>query len=90
VVGPYEVQIAFENGVVRIKTLDEEPISFTVNGHRLRIYTKPLSRDEFCQQILQQKEMEMVYSEASSLATSKWQVSIVPKLYICTYINRKE
>lgn len=46
--GPYEVEIAFENGAFRIKNLDEEPISFTVNGHRLRIYTKPFSRDEFC------------------------------------------
>ena len=69
--GPYEVETTFENGVVRIKTLDEEPISFTVNGHRLRIYTKPLSINEFCQQILQQKEMEMVDREASSLAASK-------------------
>ena len=69
--GPYEVETTFENGDVRIKTLDEEPIYFTVNGHRLRIYTKPLSRDEFCQQILQQKEMEMVDNEAPSLAASK-------------------
>lgn len=69
--GPYEVETTFENGVIRIKTLDDEPISFTMNGHRLRIYNKPLSRDEFCQQILQQKEMEMVDSEASSLIASK-------------------
>lgn len=69
--GPYEVETTFENGVVRIKTLDEEPISFTMNGHRLIIQTKPLSRDEFCQQILQQKEMEMVDNEASSLVASK-------------------
>ena len=44
---PYEVEKSFENGVVRIKTLDEEPISFTVNSHRLKVYTKPLSKDEF-------------------------------------------
>ena len=39
--GPYQVETTFENGVVRIKTLDEKPISFTVNGHRLKVYTKP-------------------------------------------------
>ena len=38
---------AFQNEVVKIKTLDEEPISFTINGHRLKVYTKPLSKDEF-------------------------------------------
>ena len=45
---------AFENGVVKIKTLDEEPISFTVNGHRLKMYTKPLSKDTFIHKIVQQ------------------------------------
>lgn len=62
------METTFENGVVRIKTLDEEPISFTVNGHRLKVYTKPLSKDEFVQKILQQSEMEMVDKEVSSTA----------------------
>ena len=62
------METAFENKVVRIKTLDEEPIFFTVNGHRVKFYTKPLSKDEFVQNILQQSEMEMVDREVSSLA----------------------
>ena len=70
--------------------MDEEPISFTVNGHRLRIYTKPLSRDEFCQQILQKKEMEMVDSEASSVAASKWQVWISSKNIHMYIYNKKK
>ena len=52
--GPYELETTFENRAIKIRTLDEEPISFTVNGHRLKVYTKPLSKDEFVQKILQQ------------------------------------
>ena len=63
------METPFENGVVRIKTLDEEPISFRVNGHRLKVYTKPLSKDEFVHKILQQSEMEMMDKEVSSTTT---------------------
>ena len=36
-----------ENGSVLIRTIDEEAIPMLVNGHRLKIYKKPLSRQEF-------------------------------------------
>ena len=36
-----------ENGSVLIRTIDEEAIPVLVNGHRLKIYKKPLSRQEF-------------------------------------------
>ena len=36
-----------ENGSVLIRTIDEEAIPMLVNGHRLKIYRKPLSRQEF-------------------------------------------
>ena len=45
--GPYEIQDVFDNGSIRIKTIDEEEASFLVNGHRLKVYNKPLNRDEF-------------------------------------------
>ena len=45
--GPYENETVFENGVVRIRTIDEERITFLVNGHRLIIYHKPLKKEEF-------------------------------------------
>src|SRR5271156_474189 len=38
--GPYEIVTAFDNGSVRIKTIDDSHISFVVNGHRLRLYHK--------------------------------------------------
>ena len=55
--GPYEIQEDFDNGFVRIKTIDEEEASFLVNGHRLKVYNKPLNRDEcvssFCEDEIQ-------------------------------------
>jgi hypothetical protein len=42
--GPYEVETIYENGSVNIKTIDEEKPSFVVNGHRLKVYHKPLSK----------------------------------------------
>eukprot|EP00253_Pinus_taeda_P003891 PITA_03891 len=45
--GPYAVEKCNENGSVLIWTIDEEAIPMLVNGHRLKIYRKPLSRQEF-------------------------------------------
>ena len=36
-----------DNGSVLIRTIDEEAIPMLVNGHRLKIYRRPLSRQEF-------------------------------------------
>jgi hypothetical protein len=52
--GPYEIETIFYNGSVKIKTIDEEGISFLVNGHRLRLYQKPLNKEEFVHNLLQQ------------------------------------
>ena len=51
--GPYEIVTAFENGFVRIKTIDDSNISFVLNGHRLRLYHKPISKCDFLQDISQ-------------------------------------
>ena len=45
--GPYAVEKCNENGYVLIWTIYEEAIPMLVNGHRLKIYRKPLSRKEF-------------------------------------------
>ena len=43
--GPYEIDKVFNNEAVRVKNIDEFQISFLVNGHRLKIYHKPLSKE---------------------------------------------
>ena len=45
--GPYAVEKCNDNGSVLIRTIDEEAIPMLVNGNRLKIYRKPLSRQEF-------------------------------------------
>ena len=56
--GPDEVVTAFDNGPVKIKTIDGLEVSFVVNGHRLRLYHQPKSKQDFIQNVLQQNEME--------------------------------
>jgi hypothetical protein len=63
--GPYEVEIAFDNGSIRIKIIDDSRDSFVVNGHRLKVYNKPLSRDDFLQEISKQPEIKIVGEESS-------------------------
>ena len=48
---PYTVEKCFDNGTFQIRTIDEEGIPLLVNGHRLKIYKKPLSRVEFINSI---------------------------------------
>ena len=62
--GPYEVVIAFDNGSVKIKAIDGSGVSFVVNGHRLRLYHQPTSKQDFIQNVLQKNEMEFVEGEA--------------------------
>jgi hypothetical protein len=69
--GPYEVETIFYNGSVRIKTIDDSQNSFIVNGHRLKVYNKPLSRDDFLQEIAKQPEIKIV-GEESSLPANPW------------------
>ena len=60
---PYELVTTFDNGSVKIKTMDGSEISFVVNGHRLRLYHQPTSKQDFIQNVLQQNEMELVEGE---------------------------
>ena len=46
-VGPYTVETCNDNGSVLIRTINEGAIPMLINGHRLKIYRKPLSKQEF-------------------------------------------
>jgi hypothetical protein len=50
----------FDNGSIKVKTIDESGVSFVINGHRLKLYNKPISRDDFISQLSQQEEMQVV------------------------------
>ena len=61
--GPYEVVTSFDNGSVKIKAIDGSEVSFIVNGNRLSLYHQPISRQDFIQNVLQQREMELIEEE---------------------------
>jgi hypothetical protein len=44
--GPYEVDTIYDNGPVKLKTIDEDHTSFVVNGNQLEVYHNPLSKDD--------------------------------------------
>ena len=64
--GPYEIVTVFDNGYVKIRTIDEEQATFVVNGNRLKVYHKPLSKQEFIHNMSQQSELELVGEEMTS------------------------
>ena len=41
---PYTVEKCNDNGLVLIRTIDDEAIPMLVNGHGLKFYKKPLSK----------------------------------------------
>jgi hypothetical protein len=45
--GPYEVDTVFPNGTVRLLTINDSRTPLLVNGHRLRLYQKPISKEDF-------------------------------------------
>lgn len=66
--GPYEVEIIFDNGSIKIKAIDNDQTSFLVNGHILKVYDQPLSKEEFLQIVLQNPEMKLIDKEDPALA----------------------
>ena len=58
--GPYEIVTVFDNGSIKIKTIDEGQTAFVVNGHRLKVYHKPLSKKDFIHTMSQQSGLELV------------------------------
>ena len=58
--GPYEIIEVFENGSVKLTTIDQEERTFLVNEHRLKIYHKPVSKEDFMTMVSQQKKVHIV------------------------------
>jgi hypothetical protein len=61
--GPYKIDTIYDNASIRIKKIDEKQTPLLVNGHRLQVYNKPLSKEEFPTRILQDSDMQMISKE---------------------------
>ena len=61
--GPYEIQKFHDNGTLTLTTIDGSGYTFKVNGHRVRLYRKPLTRESFCQQLRQDTNIKIMGEE---------------------------
>ncbi|XP_057868252.1 uncharacterized protein LOC131075424 [Cryptomeria japonica] len=68
--GPYEIVETFPNGVVRLPTIDHVRIKLLVNSHRLRLYCKPLSKDDFLRQFSTAPHAEIPAATDDALAVT--------------------
>ena len=58
--GPYIVDKVFDNGTIRLTNIDENQTPLFANGHRLRIYHKPISKDAFISQVATDMDCQLV------------------------------
>lgn len=45
--GPFLIEMFHDNGVVQMRTIDEQGIPLLVNGYKLKAYKRPMSREYF-------------------------------------------
>ena len=64
--GPYEIITVFYNGSVKIRIIDDEHVTFVVNGHHIKVYHKPITKQEFIHGMAHQSDLELVGEEAIS------------------------
>lgn len=65
--GPYEVIGTFPNGTVQLATIDHVKFKLLVNGHRLRLYHKSISKEEFLQQFITLEVAEIPAAKVGGL-----------------------
>ena len=53
------VDRVFDNDTVRLVTIDDNRLPLLANGHRLRLYRKPISKDAFISQIAANPEYQL-------------------------------
>ena len=64
--GPYEVDVVFDNETVRLVTIDDTRASFIINGHRLRLYHRSTSKDAFIKQLSEKSDLKVINTENTS------------------------
>ena len=67
--GPYLVDRVFDNRTVCLVTIDENHAPLFSNGHRPRLYHKPISKDTFTSQIAAYSEYQLEQGQESFSTT---------------------
>ena len=61
--GPYRIDKVFDNGTICLTTIDKNQTPMFANGHRLRIYHKPISKDVFISQVAADTNCQLVQEQ---------------------------
>ena len=57
------METIFDNGTVELKTNDDEETTIFANGHRLRLYRKPLTMEDFLSHIVSGLDIGLIEEE---------------------------
>jgi hypothetical protein len=68
--GPYEINGVHDNGTVTLITIDGSGSPFLVNGHRLRLYHQPHSKESFCQEVSKDPTIQILAGWEGNPTTS--------------------
>jgi len=86
--GPYQVDALFDNGMVRLIIIDENHTSFLVNGHRLKLYHHPASRNAFVKHLSDSFDLMVVgMKDTLTLFKKKIKICIYIYIYILLFLN---
>ena len=66
--GPYAIEKCQDNGSTQSRTIDAEAIPLLVNGHRLKVYKRPLSKQDFIDGV--RKKMMVVEKVSAPTSSS--------------------
>eukprot|EP00253_Pinus_taeda_P009259 PITA_09259 len=64
--GPYEILKVHDNATLTLTTIDGSGCTFKANGHLVRLYRKPLTRESFYQQLRKDSDMQILEEEEKS------------------------
>ena len=64
--GPYRIDKVFDKETVCFTTIDENQTPLFANGHRLRLYHKPISKDAFISQVVADLDIQIVQEQGFS------------------------
>jgi hypothetical protein len=67
--GPYEIEEVHDNGMVTLSTIDGSGSPFLVNGHRLRLYHHPPSKESFYQEVSKDPTVQILAGWEGNPAT---------------------
>lgn len=79
--GPYEVDTIYDNGTIKLTTIDGSQTYLFTNGHRLRLPHKPLTRDSFISHIVSYSSYHLAEGEESTPTPST-------TYFVLPYLNK--